>query len=81
MKVSLWWKLACDESYVLMKVRIVKEVKRSDGLWRFACGDVFKEASKLRNKDDPESCVQFFSHLDLSEDTYWHLTWGAADIY
>ena len=24
-----------------MKVRIVKEVKRSDGLWRFACGDVF----------------------------------------
>ena len=23
-----------------MKVRIVKEVKRSDGLWRFACGDV-----------------------------------------
>ena len=24
-----------------MKVRIVKEVKRSDGLWRFACGDVY----------------------------------------
>ena len=24
-----------------MKVEIVKEVKRSDGLWRFACGDVF----------------------------------------
>ena len=24
-----------------MKVRIVKEVKRSDVLWRFACGDVF----------------------------------------
>ena len=24
-----------------MKVIIVKEVKRSDGLWRFACGDVF----------------------------------------
>ena len=23
-----------------MKVRIDKEVKRSDGLWRFACGDV-----------------------------------------
>ena len=23
-----------------MKVIIVKEVKRSDGLWRFACGDV-----------------------------------------
>ena len=23
-----------------MKVLIVKEVKRSDGLWRFACGDV-----------------------------------------
>ena len=24
-----------------MKVEIVKEVQRSDGLWRFACGDVF----------------------------------------
>ena len=24
-----------------MKVIIVKEVKRSDGLWRFACGDVY----------------------------------------
>ena len=24
-----------------MKVKIVEEVKRSDGLWRFACGDVF----------------------------------------
>ena len=24
-----------------MKVKIVKEVKRSDCLWRFACGDVF----------------------------------------
>ena len=24
-----------------MKVKIVNEVKRSDGLWRFACGDVF----------------------------------------
>ena len=24
-----------------MKVKIVKEMKRSDGLWRFACGDVF----------------------------------------
>ena len=23
-----------------MKVKIVEEVKRSDGLWRFACGDV-----------------------------------------
>ena len=23
-----------------MKVEIVKEVKMSDGLWRFACGDV-----------------------------------------
>ena len=30
-KVILWW----------IKVKIVKELKRSDGLWRFACGDVF----------------------------------------
>ena len=26
-----------------MKVKIVQEVKRSDGLWRFACGNVFSE--------------------------------------
>ena len=24
-----------------MKIKMVKEVKRSDGLWRFACGDVY----------------------------------------
>ena len=41
MKVILWWKLASDENKLVMKVEIVKEVKRSDGLWRFACGDVF----------------------------------------
>ena len=29
-----------------MKAKIVKEVKRSDGLWRFACGDVFKRISE-----------------------------------
>ena len=30
-----------------MKVKIVKEVKKSDGLWRFACGDVLvSEGSK-----------------------------------
>ena len=32
--------MASDENYLVMKVKIVKEVKRSDGLWRFACGDV-----------------------------------------
>ena len=26
-----------------MKVKIVKEVKRSDDLWRFACGDVYND--------------------------------------
>ena len=26
----------------LIEVRIVKEVKMSDGLWRFACGDIWK---------------------------------------
>ena len=41
MKVIYWWKLSTDEIYVVMKVNIDKEVKRSDGLWRFACGDVF----------------------------------------
>ena len=41
MKVVQWWKLSSDESDLVMKVKIVKEVKKSDGLWRFACGDVF----------------------------------------
>ena len=41
MKVTLRWKLSSDESYLVMKVKIGKEVKKSDGLWRFACGDVF----------------------------------------
>ena len=40
MKDMEWQKLSGDESYLVMKVKIVKEVKRSDGLWRFACGDV-----------------------------------------
>ena len=40
MKVTSWWKLSSDESYLVVKVKIVKEVKRSVGLWRFACGDV-----------------------------------------
>ena len=29
-----------------MKVEIVKEVKGSDGLWRFACSDVFYDFPK-----------------------------------
>ena len=33
-----------------MKVKIVKEVKRSGGLWRFACGDVFTWWPKLGNQ-------------------------------
>ena len=37
MKVIWWRKLSIDESYLVMKVIIVK---RSDDLWRFACGDV-----------------------------------------
>ena len=32
-----WWYLVIKAK----EVRIVKEVIRSDGLWRFACGDVF----------------------------------------
>ena len=32
--------LTTQKSYLVMKVKIVQEVKRSDGLWRFACGDV-----------------------------------------
>ena len=32
------------------EAKIVKEVKRSDGLWRFACGDVFNDMC-LRYKE------------------------------
>ena len=48
MKVIWWWKFPSDESYVVMKVKIVQEVKRSDGLWRFACGDVWSLNKVLR---------------------------------
>ena len=48
MEVILRWKLSCDESYLVMKVKIVKEVKMSDGLWRFACGDVLGGVPKAR---------------------------------
>ena len=38
-------KVSCsDKSYLVIKsheVEIAKEVKRSDRLWRFACGNVF----------------------------------------
>ena len=55
MKVIYWWELSSDESYLVMsdgsylvmEVKIVKEVKRRDGLWRFACGDVWLVNSNL----------------------------------
>ena len=42
-----------------MKVEIVKEVKRSDGLWRFACGDVFSFYSYLSSS--------FLSRFQMTE--------------
>ena len=33
----------------MMKLKIVKEVKRSDGLWRFACGDVSEFRCRIWN--------------------------------
>ena len=44
MKVIFWWELSGDKSYLAMKVKeveIAKEVKKNDGWWRFACGDVY----------------------------------------
>ena len=49
MKVIWWQSLCFDKTYLALKsffmkvrvVEIVKEVKRSDSLWRFACGDVY----------------------------------------
>ena len=40
MKLIWWWKLYSDESYLVMKVKEVEMVLKSDGWWRFACGDV-----------------------------------------
>ena len=51
MKVINWWKLSCDESFLVMKVKeveITKEVIRSDGWWRFACGDVSSRLFSLK---------------------------------
>ena len=57
MKVIQWWNLSSDESYLVMKVKIVKEVKRSDFLWRFACGDVFLQIDSiyLFGEDDDDA--------------------------
>ena len=52
--------MSSDESYLVMKVIIVKEVKRSDGLWRFACGDVLCFIGILIRSLD----VQFFRYLN-----------------
>ena len=41
MKLIWWWKLYSDESYLVMKVKEVEIVLKSDGWWRFACGDVY----------------------------------------
>ena len=35
-----------------MKVEIVEEVERSDGLWRFACGDVYDDNDHDDNNQD-----------------------------
>ena len=40
MKLIWWWKLFSDESYLVMKVKEDVIVLKSDGWWRFACGDV-----------------------------------------
>ena len=62
MKVIKWWNFSSDESYLhieeiylVMKVKeveIAKEVKRSDGWWRFACGDVYFHSAQ-RHKSTP----------------------------
>ena len=48
MKVIKWGKFSSDESYLVMKVKEVETAKaviRSDGWWRFACGDVSSKPS------------------------------------
>ena len=51
-----------------MKVRIVKEVKRSDDLWRFACGDVF--LSPICNLKVWKSLTPLST--PNTSDTLWH---------
>ena len=67
--------MACDEKYRVMKVIIVKEVKRSDGLWRFACGDVSSSLLKKREKDY-DLIFTFFSfpRLQLKGPNTWYVS-------
>ena len=65
-----------------MKVRIVKEVKMSDGLWRFACGDVFIRS--LHCGPHAPSRDLSPSHLFQTKHWRWPLCrwpWGAGWPY
>ena len=60
-----------------MKVKTVKEVKRSDGLWRFACGDVFSLfVSNVSSKHLPVTLVAF---LWLFSNVCWLLKLPACE--
>ena len=57
-----------ERSYLAIKakeVRIVKEVMRSDGLWRFACGDVFVFKAPLASTVFSMHC-NGFANIELS---------------
>ena len=47
-----------------MKVKMVKEVKRSDGLWRFACGDVYVYVIRAKPRFDVRKRRTIIVHLE-----------------
>ena len=47
-----------------MKVIIVKEVKRSDGLWRFACGDVSHRKASLSSNFSADISTDCWKHAE-----------------
>ena len=63
-----------------MKVKIVKEVKRSDGLWRFACGDVFWRLPLASDKSYLVMRVKIVKEVKRS-DGLWRFACGDAFYY
>ena len=65
-----------------MKVKIVKEVKKSDGLWRFACGDVsiweipLRERKKTRAREEGDSADEY---CHLGETTFLFSSFKVAE--
>ena len=59
-----------------MKVKIVKEVKRSDGLWRFACGDVL-----IFDKAESVDMLTFSGRTHSTYLMNKNVKWSNGDVF